>query len=244
MIDIIVQLFPQLHEIVIITPVTIISIFSFLYLSGFLKTNSYIKTNYTRKLFHILVFTLAGILGLFFGHQGVMFYGGLTGIIIIAVIYLGAGNILYEGIAREQDRPHRSFYIGIPFLSTALGGLFNSFVFGQFAIVGYLVAGWGDAVGEPVGVRFGKHKYNVPTLQKVKCQRSLEGSFAVMIMSTLAVLIGLWLIGIYSIFSIITAAIITGIITTIIEAISPHGLDNFSTQVGAAGIVFVIMMVL
>jgi phytol kinase len=244
MIDIIAGLFPQPLEILIITPVTIISIFFFLYISGFLKIEYKIKTNYTRKLFHILVFTLAGILGLYFGYKGVMFYGGLTGLIIIYVIYLGAGNIFYEGIAREQDRPHRSFYIGVPFLSTALGGLFNSFIFGQFAIIGYLVAGWGDAVGEPVGVRFGKHKYNVPTLQKVKCQRSLEGSFAVMLMSIVAVFIGLWLIGNYSISTMIIAAIIASIVTTIIEASSPHGLDNFSTQVGAAGIVFVVMMLL
>jgi phytol kinase len=242
MIDIIEQLFPQPFEIAIIMPLTIISIFSFLYLAGILKTEYKFKTNYTRKLFHILVFTLAGILGLFFGYQGVMFYGGLTGLIMIYVIYLGAGNTLYEGIAREQDRPHRSFYIGVPFLSTAVGGLFNSFIFGPIAIVGYLVAGWGDAVGEPVGVRFGKHKYNVPTLQKVKCQRSIEGSLAVMGISIAAVFIGLWVLGDHSIITMIIAAVTAGVLTAVIEAVSPHGLDNFTTQVGAVGIVFVVLM--
>jgi phytol kinase len=238
MIDFLKQLFPELYVITLIIPVTLICIFTFLYISGILKIRFQIKTNYTRKLFHILVFTIAGLIGYFYDHTAVMFYGGLTGLIIIYVIILGEGHIFYEGIAREGDNPHRSFYIGVPFICTALGGLFNSFAFGQLAIIGYFVAGWGDAIGEPVGVRFGKHKYSVLSLQSVQCQRSLEGSAAIMIMSSLAVMTGLYLIGGFGWFTIIITALIVGSITTIVEAISPHGLDNFSTQVSAVVICY------
>ena len=188
-------LFPEPLVIGIITPVTIICIISFLYISGFFKLNNKIKTNYTRKLFHILVFTGAGAIGFFFDHRAVMFYGGITGLIMIYVLHLGEGHILFEGIAREQDEPHRRFYIGVPLICTALGGLVNSYLFGSLAIVGYLVGGWGDAIGEPVGVRFGKHRYKVPSLRNVHCERSLDGSIAIALMSTLAVIVGLWLIG-------------------------------------------------
>jgi len=149
--------------ICIVTPITIICIVLFLFISGSLKINYKIKTNYTRKLFHILVFTFAGMVGFFFDFRAVMLYGGITGLIVIYAIYLGDGHILYEGMAREQDEPHRSFYIGVPFITTAIAGLFNNILFGQLALVGYLVAGWGDASGEPIGVRFGKHKYKVPS---------------------------------------------------------------------------------
>jgi phytol kinase len=233
MVDYLFQIFPEPKVIGIITPLTIVSIFFFLYVSGTLKLNYKIKTNYTRKLFHILVFTLAGIIGYFYGQMAVMFYGGITGLIMIYIIYLSDGYLLFEGVAREQDNPHRSFYIGVPFICTAMGGLFNSFIFGQFAIVGYFVAGWGDAIGEPIGVRFGKHKYNVPSFQDVKCQRSVEGSIAVFIMSYFAVWVGLSTIGGLSCLEIILASILAGIGTSIIEAGSPHGIDNFTTQVTA-----------
>ena len=242
MLDFLTLIFPTISEIIILTPITILLIFLFLFLAGKIKIKYNIKTNYTRKLFHILVFTMAGVIGLIIGHKGVMFYGGLTGLIMIYVIYQGKGYILYEAVAREQDEPHRSFYIGVPFLSTALGGLFNTYLFGSLAIVGYLVAGWGDAIGEPIGVRFGKHKYKVPTLRKVACQRSLEGSLAVLIVSMLAIFIVLWLISDYSWWLIIISSVLAGIITAIVEAVSPHGLDNFTTQIAAAAVCFGILM--
>jgi phytol kinase len=241
MLEIINKFFPEINVIAIITPLTIISIFIFLFISGKLKLHYKIKTNYTRKVFHILVFSLAGIIGFVFDYRAVMFYGGLTGLIMIYVISLGDGHLFYEGIAREQDEPHRSFYIGVPFLSTALGGLFNNLIFGQLAIIGYLVAGWGDAIGEPVGIKFGKHRYNVPTLQKVKCQRSIEGSLAVTVVSAFAVFTGLWLIGDLPILTILFASFFAGILTAMVEAISPHGMDNFTTQVGAAAICFLLI---
>lgn len=236
MYEILLQLFPKPEIILIITPITLICILSFLFLSGILKIRYEIKTNYTRKLFHILVFTLAGVFGFFYNHTAVMFYGGITGLIVIFTIIKGDGFVLYEGIAREQDIPHRSFYIGIPFISTAFGGLFNSYLFGQFAIVGYFVAGWGDAVGEPIGIRFGKHKYNVPSLRNVRCQRSVEGSIAIAIMSSIAIFIALFFIGGIELFVLIPLSIIIGSITAIIEALSPHGIDNFTTQVIATGL--------
>ncbi|MCK5560951.1 MAG: hypothetical protein KAJ51_10175, partial [Thermoplasmata archaeon] len=165
-------------------------------------------------------------MGFFFGFKAVMLYGGIAALIVIFMIYLGDGHILYEGIAREQDKPHRSLYIGVPFITTAIGGLLNNYFFLEFALVGYLVAGWGDAIGEPVGVKFGKHRYKVPSLRGVKCTRSIEGSSAILVMSVIGTAVALFLIGGLSLWVIIIAAIITGIATALVEAASPHGLDN------------------
>lgn len=230
------QLFPEPYVIALVTPITIFCIFLFLYCSGTLKLSYKIKTNYTRKLFHILVFSFAGVIGLFFEFRAVMLYGGITALIVIFVIYLGEEHILYEGIAREQDKPHRSLYIGVPFITTAIGGLLNNYFFLEFALVGYLVAGWGDAIGEPVGVRFGKHRYKVPSLRGVKCTRSIEGSSAILVMSAIGTAVALFLIGGVSMQVILIVAILTGIATALIEAISPHGLDNLTTQVVAVGV--------
>ena len=241
--DILQELFPSQSVIFIVSPLSVFCIFLFLFCSGKLKLTFNITTNYTRKLFHILVFSVAGIIGYLFGFKAVMLYGGITGLIMIFVIWLGEGNILYEGIGREQDIPHRSFYIGVPFISTAIAGLINNYLFIELALVGYLVAGWGDAIGEPVGVRFGKHRYRVPSLRNVQCTRSIEGSLAIMGMSIFGTIVALFLIGDIPLEMIILAGVITGLATAAIEAFSPHGIDNFTTQVASAAICFGIVNV-
>ena len=215
------------------------------YFAGWLKCQGYLKTNYTRKIFHFIIFTAAGTIGLFSGLKGVIVFGSISGLFILITIKLGDGNILYEGLAREQDAPHRSFYLIVPFIATACAGLANNLVVGgQFALIGYLVAGWGDAVGEPIGVRFGKHKYKVPTVVKVECYRSWEGSMAVFIVSTLAIAIILISILKLPILIGFGIGIISGVITAIVEGLSPHGVDNFTTQFFSATSAFFIVMVI
>ena len=43
-----------------------------------------------------------------FDFRADMLYGGITGLIVIYSIFIGEGHVFYEGIAREQDAPHRS----------------------------------------------------------------------------------------------------------------------------------------
>ena len=128
-------------------------------LAGYIKKEKGLKTNYTRKIFHFIVFTSATIIHWQFGLPGTAIFGIASLIFLLTAMYRGEGSIFYEGIAREQDMPHRSFYLIVPFMATAVGGILGNFLFMGYAMVGYLVIGWGDAVGEPFGVRFGKHKY-------------------------------------------------------------------------------------
>lgn len=238
MLDILSFLFPEPFVMAVVTPLTIICIFIFLFISGKLKISFNVKTNYTRKLFHISVFTLAGAVGYLWDFRAVMLYGGITGLIIIYVLYLGEGHILFEGIGREQDAPHRRLYVGVPFITTAIAGLFNNCLFLEFALVGYLVAGWGDAVGEPIGVRFGKHRYKVPSLRNVPCERSLEGSLAIMVVSAIAVAVALAMITNIAWPFVIAVSVLAGLVTAFVEAYSPHGLDNFTTQVVSAALCY------
>lgn len=230
MLEFISRMIPSIETILLITPISLPVILVIAYISGFLKMKKSVKTNYTRKLFHFTIFSTAGLVGLFFGFSGTIVFGSWAGVFILLILYLGDGNIFYEGMAREQDKPHRSFYIIVPFLSTAIAGLLDNFLFGQIALIGYLVAGWGDAAGEPIGVRFGKHKYRVPSRKKVVCYRSIEGSLAVFTVSTFASYIVLSIALEYSLFVSIMGAFAAGLATTLVEAFSPHGVDNFTTQ--------------
>jgi len=230
MLDNFLNILPDPYHWLVYTPIGAVIIVLTSYLSGSLKLKYHLKTNYTRKIFHFIIFTAAGVIGYFSGLQGVIVFGSVAGVFIMIIINFGIGNLFYEGLAREQDSPHRSFYLIVPFVATAAGGLLNNLVIGQFAIIGYLVAGWGDAVGEPVGVRFGKHKYKVPTVVKVDCYRSIEGSLAIYIVSALAIAIVMIVVLEISALVAVGVALVSALVTAIVEGISPHGIDNFTTQ--------------
>jgi len=139
--------FPSLKSIIIGGPLSLFWTFLCLYFAGFLKKNKGLKTGYTRKIFHFLVFSSAAIIQLIWDISIVCLFGGMATIIIFYSISKGSGFILYEALAREKDEPHRSYYIIIPYFATLLGGLTSNILFGKFAIFGYLVTGFGDAIG-------------------------------------------------------------------------------------------------
>src|SRR5205085_1454656 len=105
------------------------------------------------------------------------------------------------------------------------------------AYIGYLVCGWGDAVGEPVGSRWGRHKYKVPSLTGVAATRSLEGSAAVFVVGSIAAIVGLDAIGDMSMHAV-AVGVACGLAGALVEAISNHGIDNLTTQVAAAAVAY------
>ncbi len=234
---------PSISNILIFTPIFFAGILALGAFSGWLKLKKRINTGHTRKLFHVGVFTAAAIVGLFFGFKATLIFGGAAGIYTLLAILLGDGNLLYEGIAREKDKPHRTLYIIIPFFATAIGGLASNYFFSAFAVAGYLVAGWGDAAGEIFGTWFGKHKYCVPSiLKKVKCQRSIEGSLAVFVMTFLIIAVYIYKIMSIKTYYIFIVALVAAAATAIIEAISPHGVDNFTTQIAATAVCYFMLI--
>lgn len=211
-------------------PVCIVYIVTISYIAGYLKQNRNIKTNYTRKFFHISIFSFAGFIALFGSFAGVCIFGGLSTLFTVAVLYKGEGNIFYEGVAREEDRPYRSLYIILPLIATIFGGILGQVMFGRFAVIGYFVVGFGDAAGEPVGIRFGKHIYKIPTFTKRIFIRTVEGSIGVLLASTLVSLLILHYILDLSPPIALLCAMVIGAGACAVEAASPHGFDNFTVQ--------------
>src|SRR5690606_29991778 len=150
---------------------------------GHLKLARGWRTGDTRKLFHFIIISTATALSLSLGWGAVNLLGGLMAFYVFTVARVGEGNPLFEGIARESDAPHRGLYIVIPYLSTAAGGLLSALLFGSHASVGMVASGWGDALGEPIGIRFGRHRYRVISFAGGSGTRSLEGSAAVFLAS-------------------------------------------------------------
>jgi phytol kinase len=234
------QLQIDLGLAIFLTLASLLVVFGAGAVAGYLKTSKGIRTNYTRKIFHFIVYSAATGVTWLWGLPATAIFGTCALFFLMFAIWRGEGTMLYEGIAREQDAPQRTFYLLVPFLATAAAGVLDNVVFGAFASIGYLCVGWGDAIAEPFGVRFGKHKYRVRTLTGIKCQRSLEGSASVFAASTLAasVLIFSWS---GEIITSIVCGLIIGLISAVVEAFSPHGGDNFTIQVAASAAAFVLL---
>jgi phytol kinase len=200
-------------------------------LGGLLRARG-VRVPYTRKIFHFVVFTAAAAVHGAWGLPGTNVYGGVVALMVLGAVWSGDGNYLYEALARDTDRPRRSLFVVVPLVMTALGGLASALVAGPYAAVGYLVAGWGDAVGEPVGTRWGRRRYRVPSLGGVPAERSLEGSAAVFVASWLAAVVALASLGAGP--GIVWVALACAGTGAVAEAFSNHGLDNLTVQVAAS----------
>lgn len=224
--------FPSLREFLVGFPPFFCWAFCSLFFAGLLKQRYTLKTGYTRKIFHFLIFTNATGIQVFFGLKTLCLFGAATSGVILYALLKGDGHLLYEAMAREKDAPHRSYYIIAPYAATFLGGVFSNVFFGYAALVGYLVTGLGDAIGEPVGTRFGKHRYCAPSFfAKVPSTRSYEGSLAVFLVSLLAGIAAFTLspeleAPQYRLLFFIGLAACSALV----EALSPHGWDNAAMQ--------------
>ena len=206
-----------------------------LWIAARMKQRWTLKTGYSRKVFHFLTFLSAGVLQLSSGLAAVCLFGGMTTLVLAYALWRGAGHAFYEALARERDAPYRTHYIVASYAATLIGGLVSNMVAGPFALCGYLVCGFGDAAGEPIGARWGRHWYRVPTRAGTSVQRSLEGSTGVFLVSTIALLVGLgMLFGFAAALHVWPAVVTIAAACTAIEALSPHGWDNATLQISAS----------
>ncbi len=201
-------------------------------LAGYLKTRRGWRTGYTRKVFHFLIFGSVVAIQALYGIRGVCLFGAATSVVVFWAVLQGDGYPLYEAMAREKDAPHRTYFILTPYLATLIGGLTASILFGHGAMVGFLVTGLGDAIGEPVGTRFGRHPYRVPAPRGVVATRTWDGSAAVFTACLIALVIAVWLIPAYRTSGSSLAWLpALALVSTAVEAIAPHGWDNALLQI-------------
>ncbi len=231
-VDFLVTNMPPLKTILLFGPVGLLWASVCLIVAGMLKRRADWPTGYTRKTFHFLIFTSAVIVHAVWGTSTMCLFGGMTSLVILFAVLRGEGNLLFEAIAREKDAPRRAWFVVAPYFATLIGGVTSHVWFGSHAAVaGMLVTGLADAIAEPVGTRFGKHPYRVITLTEATCTRTIEGSTAVFIASILSLVIAVQLHPDLQLsWSVMGIVFGVAAISTLVEAVSPHGWDNLTLQ--------------
>jgi len=90
---------------------------------------------------------------------------------------------------------------------------------------------WGDALAAVVGQRIGQRRYVVG-----RCTRSLEGSVGMFLLSWAATLVALLLLAPATLEPMATVGVAatTALLATVVEAVSPWGIDNLTVPAVSA----------
>jgi len=183
-----------------------------------------------RKIFHAGVFSGAVPAQLWFGFWGVVLYGSVMAA-LVGWAYLRADKaFLYHGLTRGASGEGKAQDMLYPLAATALGGMLGVLLVGSFAMVGYLVCGWGDAWGEVVGRRWGKHAYRSPLARPLGAERTFEGSLAVLVGGTLGGWAALNALG-YAAVTSLALGLVAGAVGALAEGVVPGRMDNLWVQI-------------
>lgn len=186
---------------VAVTPLVILGLASLAfgialgYLVGAMVLQGGYSPAITRKVFHFAVFSGAVPTFLLLGFWGTVTYGSVLSLVILVAIRQGPASPLFRALSRPSQEPVARTAILTPLLATAVGGLLSVLLVGGFSVVGFLVCGWGDGIGEPVGGRWGKHRYRPPFGGDPQRTRSVEGSLGVFVAGSVGGAVALLLLG-------------------------------------------------
>jgi phytol kinase len=213
------------------------------YIGGLLVKKG-VKTNYTRKVNHFSLLIIPFLLGAgrpsrSSDRSGNDFFNLIIGLLSGLSWFLmfikpirervNVINTAFLSIDRPEDRPYTLLWTStqtaanylVAILLSAYLMMINRM---ELIFIVIIINGIGDGLAEPIGVRFGKHKYKTYALfTKKKYERSVEGSACVFITALIAII----LFGkSFSSIQFVVALITIPIVMTLVEAFSPHSWDN------------------
>jgi len=222
----------------IIQLITVSSVYFTTYLLGLVIIIWDIRVNYTRKGVHFLMFFLPPIVQAAFPYEtSVVTF--ILGCMIILMVFLpfmkGIRSRLpffetaFKSFDRPEDRPHTLMWAttqiaGIYIAVLIVIAMFLPYERMTLIAITTIVASIGDGLAEPIGVRFGRHKYNVKAFCSNRTYtRSIEGSCCVLITGVCAIVSMQQNLNEVE---FIIALLIIPIVLTLTEALSPHTWDG------------------
>ncbi|MES2617089.1 MAG: hypothetical protein V4613_04375 [Bacteroidota bacterium] len=196
------------------------------------------RVNYTRKINHFTIFFSPYIIRHYFPYpddtSNLLLSVAISLSVFLIYIKPVRNNIplfstMFASFDRPEDRPHTLRWLFIQYLATYIVAVpfylyFHSIGHQEFMIIIIFINAFGDGLAEPIGVKFGKHKYKVRALfTKNLYTRSYEGSACVFISSILVIL------GFQHLFNpqqLFFCLLILPIAMTLAKAFAPHTIDS------------------
>ncbi len=208
------------------------------YSTGLLAERKNVKVNYTRKINHFLLFLIPILLGRGYAYKESFWLFSLGAFLAVLKFVFYTKPIreripfiktMFSSFDRPEDRPYTLLWITTQtaagyLVILPMGVFFARYNLLPLVLIPILIYGIGDGLAEPVGVRFGRHKYRVYALFTDKTfYRSLEGSACVFITSVIVIL---YYHPHFNPQQLTVALAVIPLLMTITEAFSPHTWDS------------------
>jgi phytol kinase len=231
---------PQLVADMVIALLSYFYILAMIYLSE--KTENVLgwSRKTSRKLMHILIGNFPFII-IFFGN-------GIFPVIIAAsfvgVTFLASPYSPFDGWKQRlkslQDTTVGGHPLGLILYAVSYTLLAALFFDRPYVIAaGILPMAYGDSLAALVGGRYGKMSF------RFFAQKTAEGSFTLFLASLISVFCGLLFYSLFFSFSlseIFLVSIGVALLATIVEAVSPFGLDNLTVPLFCALAAYLLMV--
>jgi len=179
------------------------------------------STAFTRKFVHIGVgLWVVGTVALFKTWQAAV----IPPLTFIVINYISYRRDIFKAMESADKANLGTVYFPVAF------ALIIALCWGKPAVVvaGLMPMTWGDALAAVVGGQWGRHRYGVLARNK-----SWEGSAAMLAASFGSMALALAAFGVAG-GTAVWVALLTAIIATLVEAVTPLGLDNLSVPIMSA----------
>jgi dolichol kinase len=207
-------------------------------LCGMLVLRANVRVNYTRKINHFALFFVPIYLATLFPYEQSMLTVAATGTLLMGSLGVYVTPVrqrvpvvatMFASFDRPEDRPYTMFWLQTQIAAgyaviIPLAVLFAKLGTPELMLIPILINGVGDGLAEPVGVRFGRHRYKVRPLNgNGEYTRSLEGSACVLITGIITILLFRQA---FTPVQFMAALATIPLAMTLAEAFSPHTWDT------------------
>lgn len=219
-------------------------------ISTYLRKEYALKDGYSRKINHIGIMVITAPTLAFLPDAQLIpavFIGSIGLILIYSISALSSTWWVYgivSGSLRERDKPSSRFFFFFPLISFNVTLIFMAFLFPLDIVrIAFFTVAIADGLAEPIGLRFGAtNTYKLrDVIWKTLNTKSLAGSFSVLFFSTIIFLIFVVLSYPISVL-LVLFAVTYGIFVSVIEAISPRGMDNMLILLAATPVAMMLVI--
>lgn len=188
-----------------------------------------------RKILHIMTGNIAFILPIFQTREIMTFVA--AGPFILFTFLMSSHTPIKSIRGKTSSAGHSMGLVYYSITWTILAYLF----FDNMAIiaVGILAMSYGDGFASLIGVRYGKHKYNISGDEK-----SYIGSISMFVFTFILMIIAVLFYDMIITYNLMMILVFISFISAVVEGITPKGLDNFSVPIIAAMLFYVLMPIM
>ena len=189
----------------------------------------------SRKILHIMTGNIAFLLLIFETREVMAFLA--AGPFILLTFLMSPHSPIKSIKGKTSEAGHGMGLVYYSISWTILAYVF--FDHKEIIAVAILAMSYGDGFASLLGSRFGKRKYRV-----WKDEKSYFGSAVMFVFTFFMAVIALLYYNINIIYSILISLIIISLIVTVVESITPKGLDNLSVPLIVAILYWVLIPIM